>query len=89
LVFIYLQNALLSPNSLEMKNLKPRSKFERWIYEFGGPKLLSLEIGVAHSAVNHWCNRKATPTLATGEKILKLSKGKLSLTDILEGTIRK
>jgi hypothetical protein len=81
---MYLQTEILSPNSLDMKKVsKSRSKFERWVYEFGGTRAVSEKMGVAKSAVNHWCNQKAIPSGPNCEKILKLANGKLTLSDIL------
>jgi DNA-binding transcriptional regulator YdaS (Cro superfamily) len=67
-------------------NFKPRSKFEKWVRDYGGTKKLSKILGVNQSAVQHWCGGRARPRLETSYKIIKLSKGSLTLKDIAKGT---
>lgn len=65
---------------------KPRSKLERWIWENGGPGKISERLGVVNSAVQHWCAGRFAPSLENATKLCALSKGKLSISDIFEGT---
>lgn len=68
------------------KPFKPRSKLERWIKENGGPVAVSKKLGVVLSAVQHWCAGRFTPSLENATKLCALSKGKLTIADIFEGT---
>jgi len=68
------------------KPVKPRSKLERWIRQNGGPGKISEKLGVVNSAVQHWCAGRAAPSLENATKLCLLSKGKLSVADIFEGT---
>lgn len=61
------------------------SKFRRWVYETGGPYVLAEKIGVTYQAVYKWLHRHHGPGILTAEKIVKLSKGKLTYQDIAEG----
>lgn len=67
-------------------NFKPRSKFERWVRNFGGTKRLARQLGVNQSAVQHWCSGRARPRIEEAHRILRLSKNTLTLKDILDGT---
>lgn len=62
------------------------SKFERWIREFGGPSKLAKKLAVNDCTVGAWIRRRGSPNLATANKIITLSKGQLTIADILEGT---
>lgn len=65
-------------------NFNPRSKFERWVREFGGTRKLANALGVTQPAVQHWLNGFCNPGINKAHKILELSKGKLTLADILK-----
>lgn len=67
-------------------NFKPRSKFEKWVRDFGGTIKLAEALGVNQSTVQHWCAGRARPGLESSSKILSLSKGRLTLKDIVDGT---
>jgi hypothetical protein len=69
-------------------NFKARSKFERWVRASGGTLTVSKRLNVVQSTVQHWCAGRVKPSLQSIDKILKLSKGNLSLRDILRGTNR-
>lgn len=72
---------------MPITNRIPRSKFERWVLdEIGGTRALSVLLGVSQTAVQHWCAKRATPSAALCEKILKLACDDLTLADILKGT---
>lgn len=64
---------------------KARSKFERWVLENGGTGSIAQKIGVHQVSVSNWCSKRCIPATNNINKILKLSKGKLTLTDILKG----
>ncbi len=79
----------MKPWELDKRHRHPEdatSKFERWVREFGGPYKLSQKLKVSDSAVGSWIRRRGPPNLATAIKIIELSKGKLTVDDILEGT---
>jgi DNA-binding transcriptional regulator YdaS (Cro superfamily) len=67
-------------------NFKPRSKFEKWVRKFGGTKAVADALGVNQTSVQHWCAGRARPRLEASSKILSLSKGELTLADIVRGT---
>ncbi len=62
------------------------SKFERWIREYGGPSKLAKSLELHECTVGAWIRRRMSPSLLTAKKILELSKGELTITDILDGT---
>lgn len=63
-----------------------RSKFERWVLEYGGPSKVAVAVGVSHTTVGVWLQRRASPQLGVTKKLLDLARGHLSIEDILEGT---
>lgn len=67
-------------------NFKPRSKFEKWVRDFGGTQKLADALSVNQSTVQHWLAGRARPGLESSSKILSLSKGRLTLKDIVDGT---
>ena len=67
-------------------NFKPRSKFEKWVREFGGTLAVAEALNVNQTSVQHWCAGRARPGLEACSKILNLSKGELTLSDIVKGT---
>jgi DNA-binding transcriptional regulator YdaS (Cro superfamily) len=67
-------------------NFKPRSKFEAWVRDFGGSTKLASVLGVNKSSVQHWCAGRARPHIEETYHIIRLSKNKLTLKDILDGT---
>ncbi len=69
---------------------KARSKFEEWAYaHVGGADGLAKALGVHRSAVGFWFQKKATPRTKHAMRIVSLAKGKLSLKDIIDGTVVK
>lgn len=67
------------------KNIsEPRTKFERWVRQFGGTKKLASELEVTQSAVQHWLTGYCSPGIRKCLKIISLSEGKLTLNDILK-----
>lgn len=78
----------LSPNFLHMgqNKFKPRSKFERWVRSYGGTKRLAKKLGVNQSTVQHWCAGRARPGLGACYKMVDLSKGEITLLDIVRAT---
>lgn len=67
-------------------NFAPRSKFEKWVREIGGTKRLSEYLEVNQSTVQHWLAGRAKPGLEVSFKIVRLSRKKLTLKDIVDGT---
>lgn len=67
-------------------NFRPRSKFEKWVRSYGGTLKLSEALNVNQSTVQHWLAGRARPGLKVSSKILNLSKGRLTLKDIVDGT---
>lgn len=67
-------------------NFKARSKFEKWVRDYGGTFALALDLEVNQSTVQHWLAGRARPGLEASSKIISLSKGVLTLKDIVDGT---
>lgn len=66
---------------------RPRSHFENWIYDrYGSVTIFAEALGVAQSAAYAWCRRKNSPSLEIALLIEKISKGKVTCKDILDGT---
>lgn len=77
------------PWELDRRHRHPdeaRTKFERWIYAFGGPLAVAKAIDVHQVTVSTWLGRTAVPSLAIASRLIKLSKGTLSIDDILKAT---
>lgn len=70
--------------------MKTRSKFENWIYkEAGGPAAFAKKLGVHRSTVGHWVTGHNSPTGRMALLIVKMAKGKLALSDIInEGLLQ-
>lgn len=62
------------------------SKFEKFVRSFGGPVALAKEMGISHVTVGTWLARTASPSLPLAAKIIELSNGELTASDIVEGT---
>lgn len=63
-----------------------RSKFERWVLEFGGSYSLSKALGVHHVTVATWIGKRSRPNMETALRILKLADGAITMDDLMEGT---
>lgn len=63
-----------------------RNKFERWILENGGPSETGKLLGVHQVTVSNWLAKRSIPNTLVAQKILTLSKNKLTLIDIIKGT---
>ncbi len=63
-----------------------KSKFEYWVYDFGGMTAVGNAIGVTDNTVRNWVNRKTQPDLISIIRILKIAP-MLTLKDIAKGTL--
>ncbi len=70
----------------ERKLSKAQSKFEYWVFEFGGIDAVAAEVGVTDNTIRNWLQRKTQPQLVSILRILKLAPH-LTLTDIAKGTL--
>lgn len=61
----------------------PRGKFKKWIQSQGGPKVLAERLGLTSHAVRVWLRGAGSPTMKTAHRIVKLSRGRLTLEDIV------
>jgi transcriptional regulator with XRE-family HTH domain len=86
LQFLFYRNNFVIYFFTFMANLK-QSKFRSWIYSEGGTLEVSEKLGVSRATVQHWLRRRATPRLEVAQKIIRLSKGKLTVTDIINATM--
>lgn len=59
-------------------------KFREWVTEKGGTESVAKLLGKKQKAVQHWVRGYSHPKLKDVEKILKLSQGKLTISDILK-----
>lgn len=64
-------------------NVKPRTKFERWIRQNGGTKGVANALGVSQKGVQHWISGYCKPRAEIAYRILKLSKGQLTFSEIV------
>ncbi len=58
-----------------------------WVYRKGGPIKVAPSLDVTPHAIRRWFHRKNSPTAKTMLKIVKLSKGKVSLEQIIHETV--
>lgn len=58
--------------------------FQKWIVSEGGTLKVAKRLGVTVHAVRVWTRGDGNPKIETIRKILKLAKGKLSYTDVIE-----
>jgi DNA-binding transcriptional regulator YdaS (Cro superfamily) len=56
--------------------------FKSWLAVQGGPKVLAPKLGVSEIAVYKWMQGKATPKSGTLMRILRMARGKLTITEI-------
>lgn len=59
------------------------TKFVSWIKDQGGPEGLSKTVGLTAHAVRKWVRGEGTPTAHMCDRLIKLSKGKISFSDIM------
>lgn len=64
------------------------SKFSKWVTRYTSVDELAEFLGVSRVTVYRWINRQATPTLESASEMIKFSKNKLTLDDIIKGTTR-
>jgi hypothetical protein len=64
-----------------------RSNFGKWVSDFGGTLALSKKLKCSQKTVQHWLAGRSQPRSHFLNAILKLSKGKLTLKDILDGVL--
>ncbi len=58
-------------------------KFKDWVVGFGGSVAVSKALDKKLKTVQHWTTGYSKPKLKDAEKLIKLSKGKLTLNDIV------
>jgi hypothetical protein len=61
-------------------------KFEKWVKSQGGTTHVAAKLGVTSMAVQQWLLAKASPRALTIQKLILMSKGKLSFDDIIHAT---
>ena len=64
------------------------SVFEKWVADIGGVKYLAYKLDVSNITVERWLSKESAPKLAIAKRIIDLSKGKLTLDDLVKGTCR-
>lgn len=70
-----------------MSKIVKVSKLRKFIDEQGGPKPFAKKMGLSHSTIYMWLSRAGNhPCTATIIEMIKLSKGKLTFVDIIEGS---
>lgn len=60
--------------------------FHKWIKSQGGPTPVAQKLGITSACVRYWLRRDATPRLRVMKKIVKLSKGQVTLDTIVRET---
>lgn len=63
--------------------------FKNWVDKCGGPDKAGKALGVTPWAVRVWLRKEGHPKLSTMLKIVKITKGKLSLEKIMKETGKK
>jgi len=58
-------------------------KFRAWVSEKGGPAVVGRLMGKSRTAVEHWVRGHSHPKTKDLPKLIKLSRGALTLEDIL------
>ena len=58
--------------------------FKEWVRGFGGTRVVAKAMGKKLKTVQHWTTGYSNPKLKDAERLIKLSKGKLTLSDILD-----
>lgn len=61
-------------------------KFQEWVADFGTPERLATELGVTAWSVRNWISGRCYPKMQTMLRIVKLSKGALTIETILRDT---
>lgn len=61
-------------------------KFSEWVYSVGGREKAASLLGVTRPAFSYWLQGKAVPKAETMARIVKLSKGKVTIGEIVEET---
>ncbi len=70
----------------KIKKRQAKTKFEYWVYSFGGAIAVSKALGVTNPTIFNWLNRKTQPNIVYIIKILKLAP-ELTVHDIAKGTL--
>lgn len=64
-------------------------KFQTWVKEQGGPNELAVKLGTSPQRVTHWLNRVATPRPPMLVRLVVMSRGKLTYSEIIKSTSKK
>lgn len=62
--------------------------FKQWVKNCGGPPQVAEVLGVTRQVVSFWLRGEGTPKVDTMLKMVKLSRNKLKLYEIIEYTTR-
>lgn len=62
------------------------TRFERWIKSCGGHEKVARILDVSTNAVYKWTERRATPRVVMMQKIVLITKGHLTLVDLVRDT---
>lgn len=62
------------------------SPFHRWVAAYGGVDKLAKELGVTSQVVKYWLRRRGWPKVKNILDIVRLSGGKLTFEDVVNGT---
>jgi len=60
--------------------------FRQWVLDYGGPDVVAKQMGKTRQAVQHWMSGFSHPRAKDLPRLIKLSKGKLTLEDILNSS---
>lgn len=63
-------------------------QFRKWIKEVGPEKVASL-LGVNVRTVYFWLEKKATPTITTMQRIVLITRGRVTFDRIISETKKK
>lgn len=59
-------------------------KFEEWVFKQGGIRDLARKLQITPMTIVHWFNKDCFPSALTLQKLVKMSKGKLTYDSIID-----
>lgn len=63
--------------------------FIKWIETQGGPRVVARKLGYESPAVHAWIKGVSSPKALAMQKIVRMSKGKVSYDDIINATKKR
>jgi DNA-binding phage protein len=64
-------------------------KLQTWIEENGGVVVIAQKLNVKQRTIYYWIHRKVHPRVEMILKIVKLSRGALTIEDVVRSTMKE